>query len=272
MTARAAWLMAMVATGALTAPRAEVARFDQNDAEIVAMLEPIRVKHGLPALGGAIVSSQGLRSLGVTGVRKARTDVAATPDDLWHLGSDTKAMTAVVIAKLVEQGKLTWDTTIEAVLPKPVANARPEFSGITLLQLLSHRAGLVANLDWPRLARAPGPPRAQRLAALQTAASRQLSSPPGTTDQYSNLGYVIAATMAETVADRAWEDMIRAVVFAPLGMTSVGFGGTGTPGQIDQPWPHQNNGQPMPSNGPAVDNPPIVPPRASRHLRSDRVG
>ena len=180
MTARAGWLMAMVATWALTTPRAEVARFDQNDPQIVALLEPIRVKHHLPALGGAIVTSQGVRALGVTGLRKVGGDVAATADDLWHLGSDTKAMTAVVIAKLVEQGKLTWDTTIEAVLPKPVANARPEFNGITLLQLLSHRAGLVANLNWPELARTPGQPRAQRLAALRTAASTPLSSPPGT--------------------------------------------------------------------------------------------
>jgi CubicO group peptidase (beta-lactamase class C family) len=125
------------------------------------------------------VTSQGLRSLGVTGVRKAGADVAVAADDLWHLGSDTKAMTAVVIAKLVEQGKLTWDTTIEAVLPKPVANARPEFGGVTLLQLLSHRAGLAANLNWPQLARTPGEPRA---AACRAAVRRptQLSSPPGT--------------------------------------------------------------------------------------------
>ena len=259
------WLTALAAVTTTVTGRGPLVAFEQNDPQIAALLEPIRVKHHLPALGGAIVTSQGLRSLGVTGVRKAGADVAATADDLWHLGSDTKAMTAVVIAKLVEQGKLTWDTTIEAVLPKPVANARPEFGGVTLLQLLSHRAGLVANLNWPQLARTPGPPWAQRLAALQTAASTPLASPPGTKYEYSNLGYVIAATMAETVADRAWEDMIRDVVFKPLGMTSVGFGGTGTTGQIDQPWPHQANGQPMPANGPAIDNPPIMGPAGAVH-------
>lgn len=261
----AVWLMALAAGTTTVTGRGPLVAVEQNDPQVAALLEPMRVKHHLPALGGAIVTSQGLQALGVTGVRKTGAAVAATADDLWHLGSDTKAMTAVVIAKLVEQSKLTWDTTIEAVLPKPVANARPAFGGITLLQLLSHRAGLVANLDWPKLARTPGEPRAQRLAALQTAASTPLSSPPGTKYEYSNLGYVIAATMAETVADRAWEDMIRDVVFKPLGMASVGFGGTGTPGQIDQPWPHQANGQPMPANGPAVDNPPIIGPAGTVH-------
>lgn len=79
----------------------------RNDPRIAASLDAIRLKHSFPALGGAIVTSHGLQAAGVAGVRKAGADVAATVDDLWHLGSDTKAMTAVVIAKLVEQKKLT---------------------------------------------------------------------------------------------------------------------------------------------------------------------
>jgi CubicO group peptidase (beta-lactamase class C family) len=237
-----------------------------SDAKIAALLEPIRTKRHLPALGAAIVTSAGLQTLAVTGVRKFQTDIAATPDDLWHLGSDTKAMTAIVIAKLVEQGKLTWDTTIEAVVPKPVAGARPAFAQITLQQLLAHRAGLVANLNWPKIAGTPGSPREQRIEALKIAASTPLASPPGRKYEYSNLGYVIAATMAEEVADRAWEDMIRDVVFKPLGITSAGFGGTGTPGKIDQPWPHLENGKPTPTNGPEVDNPPVMGPAGTVHM------
>jgi CubicO group peptidase (beta-lactamase class C family) len=69
-----------------------------------ALLEPIRSKYKLPALAGAIVTSRGLTAIGVTGVRKTGTDVAVTVDDTWHLGSDTKAMTAVLIGLVVEQG------------------------------------------------------------------------------------------------------------------------------------------------------------------------
>ncbi len=264
------WRGALILVGcAVLAPHARATQATMtSDAKIAALIEPIRTKHHLPAFGAAIVTSAGLQTLAVTGVRKAGTDVAAAPDDLWHLGSDTKAMTAVVIAKLVEQGKLTWDTTIEAAVPKPVANARPAFAGITLQQLLSHRAGLVGNLNWPQMSRTPGSPREQRLAALRIAASTPLASPPGTKYEYSNLGYVIAATMAEEVADRAWEDMIRDVVFKPLGITSAGFGGTGTPGKIDQPWPHLDNGKPTPTNGPDMDNPPVMGPAGTVHCRS----
>lgn len=257
-------MAALVVAAAAATGRTHAEARGQNDPKLVALLEPIRAKHGFPALGGAIVTSKGLKAMAVTGVRKAGTNVAATPDDLWHLGSDTKAMTALVIAKLVEQGKLTWDTSIEAVLPKPVANSQT-FGAITLTELLSHRAGLAANVDWGRLAKAGGPLPAQREAAVEMAASVKLQSPPGTKYEYSNTGYVIAAAMAEEMSGRSWEDLIRDDVFKPLGMTSAGFGGTGTPGQIDQPWPHTGKNRPAPTNGPEMDNPPVMGPAGTVH-------
>ncbi len=48
-------------------------------------------------------------------------------------------------------------------------------------------------------------------------------------------------------------------------MDSAGFGGLGTPGLLDQPWPHQGNGTPGPVNGPAADNPPIMAPAGEVH-------
>lgn len=54
------------------------------------------------------------------------------------------------------------------------------------------------------------------------------------------------------------EKVIAQEVFQPLKMNSAGFGGTGTPGQIDQPWPHTGDGAPTEMNGPAMDNPPVM--------------
>jgi CubicO group peptidase (beta-lactamase class C family) len=71
--------------------------------------------------------------------------------------------------------------------------------------------------------------------------------------------------MAEHVVDRAWEDEIKATIFDPLGMKSAGFGGLGTAGQIDQPWPHSGNGTPAPENGPLVDNPEVMGPAGTVH-------
>jgi CubicO group peptidase (beta-lactamase class C family) len=146
----------------------------------------------------------------------------------------------------------------------------PEFRGITVLQLLSHHAGLPPNVNWQAATRAGSSLSDQRLAALKMASSTKLLSVPGSTYAYSNLGYVIAATMAEAVTRTAgeaksWEALMREIVFTPLGMTSAGFGGTGTPGRIDQPWPHTANGQPTAENGPAVDNPEVMGPAGTVH-------
>jgi CubicO group peptidase (beta-lactamase class C family) len=48
-------------------------------------------------------------------VRKHGTDTPVTVDDQFHLGSDTRAMTATMLATLVEERKLSWSTTLEQV-------------------------------------------------------------------------------------------------------------------------------------------------------------
>ncbi len=242
---------------ALAEAPATVQRFDS-------LLESIRQKHSLPALAGAIVTSKGPTAIGAVGARKAGTAVPVTVDDQWHLGSDTKAMTATMIAALVEQGKLTWETTIEQVFPEIAATLPPQLRKVTILQLLSHRAGLPADTDWRALSLS-GSLLEQRQAALKSAASIKIESEPGTTFTYSNWGYVIAGAMVEKIANAPWEELMAQHLFDPLGIKSAGFGGLGTPGKTDQPWPHGADGKPVFANGPTVDNPPVLGPAGTVH-------
>ena len=69
----------------------------------------------------------------------------------------------------------------------------------------------------------------------------------------------------ERVGGKPWAELMHDIVFTPLGMTNCGFGGLGTPCKIDQPWPHTANGQPTASNGPAVDNAPVMGPAGTVH-------
>ena len=236
----------------------------QTDNGMTVMLEALRLKHGLPALAGAVVTSGGITSIAVTGVRKSGTDVPATLDDLWHLGSDTKAMTAVLIGTLVEEGSLGWGTSIGDVFPELIPGMSGEVARITLLHLLSHRSGLPANLPWSLLS-AKGMPMEQRQAVVKAAVALKLQSAPGAEFLYSNLGYVIAGAMAERVTGKSWEELLPARVCRPLGMTTTGFGGLGTPGVVDQPWPHDDKGNPLPENGPEIDNPEVMGPAGTVH-------
>ena len=228
------------------------------------LLLPIQQKHKLPSLAGAIVTSDSLVASGVVGVRKSDTDIPVTLNDKWHLGSDTKAMTAMLIGALVEQGKLKWETTIEEIFPEHTPVLQPELGKVTLLHLLSHRSGLIANISW-RLVPNNGTIIEQRQAVLKIAAATKLLSDPGSKYNYSNLGYVIAGAMAEKVTNSSWEDLITKIIFRPLGMKSVGFGGMGTPGEIDQPWGHTANGKPVSGTGPQMDNPSVIGPAGPVH-------
>ena len=67
---------------------------------------------------------QRLVTAGVVGTRKRGTEIAATLNDQWHLGSDTKAMTATLVAKLVEKGRLKWESTVAEVFPDLAAGFR----------------------------------------------------------------------------------------------------------------------------------------------------
>ena len=243
------------AAGYLITPRT-------SDESVNRLLEPIRQKHGVPAMAAAMVTSDGIQFMGVVGFRKRGTDVPVTLDDRWHLGSDTKAMTSTLIAKLVEQGKLKWDITMAEVFPD-FAQMNADFQKVTLLQLLSHRAGLPPNLT---LSKYIGDDVvALRLRAVREELAKKPQSPPGSKYVYSNLGYIIAGAVVEKVTGKSWEQLVTSEIFEPLKMESAGFGGTGTPGQIDQPWPHTADGRPTAQNGPAMDNLPVMGPAGRVH-------
>jgi len=214
-------------------------------------------------MSAAVVTGDGLKLAGAVGVRQRGTEIPVTLDDLWHLGSDGKIMTSTLIARLVERGQLRWDITLAEVFPEIAPQMHPDFRRVTLLQLLSHHAGLPANLDLGAYSGGNAPQLRRR--AVQAELQHAPESKPGSTYVYSNLGYIIAAAVVEKTTGQPWETLITQEVFQPLQMNSAGFGGTGTPGKIDQPWPHTENGAPVAVNGPDMDNPPVMGPAGRIH-------
>lgn len=235
-----------------------------GDSQITRPLKPICETYEIPAVAGAVVRDSGLEAIGVVGVRRKGESVPVTPNDLWHLGSETKAMTATLFAVLVERGFIDWGSTVAEVFPEMVAEFHPEARKVTMLHLLGHRAGLPPNLDWRSLD-ATGDVRRQRREAVRRALAEAPLSPPGSQYEYSNLGYVVVGAAIENRLDTSWEEAMRELIFAPLGMESAGFGGTGTPGELDQPWGHTEHGVPVNANGPGVDNPPVMGPAGRVH-------
>ncbi len=241
------------------------AKQSQSTQTLAQAFEAMRQKHNLPALAGTIVTAKGAGEIFATGVRKAGTDIAVTTNDKWHLGSDTKVMTACLLATFVEEKKLRWETTLVEVFPELAKTMLPEVQKLNLIHLLSHRAGLPPNLGWWSFAKPGKSLRDQRAAVIEAVATSKLKTEPGTNFEYSNLGYVVAGAIAEKVGNQSWEELMQKRLFQPLEMNSAGFGGTGTPGKVDQPWPHLADGKPTEKNGPSVDNAAVLGPAGTVH-------
>jgi CubicO group peptidase (beta-lactamase class C family) len=234
------------------------------------LLAPAREKHDLPALAGVVVLGDGrVTAAGVVGVRRRGSPEAATLADRWHLGSCTKSMTATLCALLVEEKRLSWDATVGGVFAKAVPAIDPSWKPVTLDLLLHHRAGAPADLRadglWDRLWRFRGTPKDARLALVAGVVAKPPVSPPGTKYLYSNAGFATAGAMAETVTGRGWEQLLRERLFAPLGITTAGFGAPGTAARVDQPRGHGADGKPV-EPGLLADNPVAIGPAGTVHM------
>jgi len=215
--------------------------------DLTALLAPILSEYDVPALGGAIVTPDGVSALGVVGLRARGRPEAATPDDLFHLGSCTKAMTATLAGVLVQRGRIRWESTVGELLDDvPVLD--PGWDEVTLEQLLAHEGGGPFNLvDYPGLGPAvwqrEGDTPEQTRVLVEGLLAVPPAQPPGTQFVYSNDGYVIAGAMLARVAQASFPEAMRRLLFEPLGMTSAGFGPPGSAAAHDAPVGHLAGGQ-----------------------------
>jgi CubicO group peptidase (beta-lactamase class C family) len=167
--------------------------------------------------GAVILAKDGVPVFAVAGGEADRaTHRANTLDTPINLGSMNKMFTALVIGRLVEQGKLGWQDKVGKHLPAwPQARVRDE---VTIAQLLNHTSGLKSywNEDYDR-----------RRAELDTAAeyaelcADQAPAPqPGERFEYSNCGFALLGLIAERAAKKDYYELVRELVYRPAGMAN----------------------------------------------------
>lgn len=260
-------------SGAGTSPPAWGLRADGGrPRDIGPLLEQIRARHSLPAMGAAVVRSNRLAGLGVCGRRALNPEAPpVTPDDVWHLGSTTKSMTATLAAILVSRGRIGWNTTLAEVFPETAPHMAPGWGAVTLEQLCSNRSGaptgLEANGLWGRLWAFHGTPEAARQYLLEQLTASPPPHTPGSGYEYSNAGFALAGHMLERVMKQSWEDLVTAELFRPLGIRTAGFGAPGREGSFDQPWGHHAGKPFLPQPpGPEADNPAAIAPAGRAYM------
>jgi CubicO group peptidase (beta-lactamase class C family) len=236
--------------------------------DVSPVLEQLVRKHRVPGMVAAVIEGNQIRLAGAAGVRRVGGGEKVEFADVMHVGSCTKAMTATLCAMLVEEGKLSWTTTVAEALPELKGDIHPDYQAVTLEQLLTHRAGVPGDVSarqvWGMLRNVKGATVAARRQLVRDVLSRPPVHTPGSNFLYSNGGYCTAGHMAETVTGVPWEELISRRLFEPLKMTTAGFGPPGRMGSVDHPRGHSAGGLPF-EPGPLADNPPSLGPAGTVH-------
>ena len=226
-----------------------------SDESIRHLLSRAVERRASPGLIAAIVDRQGVRAIAAAGVRKVGHAQPLLTTDLVHIGSNTKAMTATMLAVLVQDGVFGsgWKTSIAEVFPELRDDIRPDYEAVTLWQLVTMTGGIQCDAaNWHAHGDRHLVERRYRILR------DNLADPPAAAvgkHLYSNLAYAVAGAMAERVTARTWESLMRERLFMPLGISSAGFGAPGahepsageregfTPRreEPEAPWGHQRD-------------------------------
>ncbi len=193
--------------------------------------------------GGTIVAKAAVGSM-VHGEGRA-----VHPESRFHLGSTTKGLTSLLIAILVREGKLSYDTNLVTALPD--LPMRDDYRRVTLRDLLLSRAGIIPMQDtrsedpaivkrlWQEIPAEYRDPFRQRREMARVALDLAPIAVPGSKHVYSNVGWAIAGLVAETAAEEPYESLLRSRVFRPLGMETARVGAwPASEAEPDQPRGH----------------------------------
>lgn len=198
------------------------------DAAVVAIMK----RHGFP--GGALAVTNGGKLVMARGYGWADLNprTPAEPTTLFGMASLSKAVTAVAVLKLVEQGKLKLDDPAFALLGhlKPPRGARvdPRLAEVTVRQLLNHSGGWDQAksgdpVNWATQAQYQGGGRVPITAdyLISQMMARPLDFAPGTDAKYSNFGYIVLGEVIEKASGRPYGQFVKEHVLAPAGVKGM---------------------------------------------------
>ena len=147
------------------------------------------------------------------GQRSVEQALSATGETLYQIGSCSKAFTSALVAILVNQGKLDWDTPIRTYVPEVSLYDEFTTANCTLRDLLSHRTGV------PRHEYSWYGTDFTRQELVDHIKYLEPNQPFRTKFQYNNYGYVLAGHIVESVTGKTYEQCLDEYLFTPLEMT-----------------------------------------------------
>jgi CubicO group peptidase (beta-lactamase class C family) len=181
----------------------------------------VQRESGVPGAAWGVILNGELVHVGGTGTSRVGEERVPDADTVFRIASMTKSFTAATVLLLRDEGRLGLDDPVAAHLPA-LAEWRPltaDSPPVTIRQLLTMSGGLPTDDPWGD--------RQQGLDLdrfLDLLADGPTSAwPPGTTFEYSNLGYGILGRLITAVTGTEYREVVRDRICRPLGMTSTTY-------------------------------------------------
>jgi D-alanyl-D-alanine carboxypeptidase len=244
---RGALLALVVVACAVTAIWFVASSRESDEDDFGPLLERV-VEAGAPGVVLVVRDGSTIRT-DVRGVAARGPARQVSAGDRFRIGSVTKTFLATVVLQLVDEGRLSFDDTVEEWLPGLVPGGR----AITVRQLLSHRSGLFDYVEDPKVfapynqdpAHAWDP---RRLVAIAVAHPAPFA--PGRRFAYSSTNYLLLGLIIETATGAPLEQQLRERIFEPLGLRKTTF----APRFVTDPYIH---GHRSPSHQGVITGPPV---------------
>ena len=184
--------------------------------ELEDLAKQVIAKGQVPGLSVAVVYKDEVVYLGGFGLREIGKPGKVDADTVFHLASLAKPLSATVVAALVSDGIVSWDSRIADLDPAFKLHDAYPTEQVTITDLFNHRSGLSGNagddleaLGFDRAAILP------RLHYLKPTSSFRAGY------AYSNFGLTEGAVAAAKPTGKSWEDVCNEKLFKPLGMRST---------------------------------------------------
>ncbi|HQU85624.1 MAG TPA: serine hydrolase domain-containing protein [Pyrinomonadaceae bacterium] len=172
--------------------------------------ETVKTEHKIPEIAYAVVSSDSVIEMEFLGKRRIEGDFPARKNDRFHIGANTKAITAFIAAQLVKDRKIDWNTKFFDLFPQLKSKSRKAYLKISLKDLLTFRANLplyTYTFEKPEKKDFNGDYDAQRLQFAEYFLKQKPAKPvDGLT--FSNVGYVLAGLMLEKASGKSYKNLV----------------------------------------------------------------
>lgn len=181
--------------------------------ELIRAYEKLHQFNGtaLVAKGDAVLLNKGY------GWKRAATKIPTDGSTIYQIGSVTKQFTAAVVLYLEEKGQLSLTDKLSKYFPR-----LPYASKITVHHLLTHTSGLYNYTNDSKVMKVATRPVAKE-ALFASFQNKPLNFEPGDRFQYSNTNYILLGYIIEKVTGKKYENVIKELIFTPLGMKNSGF-------------------------------------------------